>query len=465
MTISESGLRWFEERGIDAETAGGLGVEASDAEIIIPFFLNGARVNRKYRKIESKAFRQDKGGEQVLWNHDCLLDATLHSHPVVITEGEIDAITAIQSGFHCVVSVPGGAPSQSQGRGHYHYIESVLPLLQAHPAIILATDNDEPGRILHRDLIAILGRARCKFVNYCGDAKDLNDVLQWDGQDAVRECLERADWVELRGIYTMSELPPIPNPPALSTGWNCLNPHWKMRRGDFTVITGIPGHGKSSWVTELCCRMARGHNWRSCIASFETPPQTEHRHRLVSWYYGRASHLVTDQSEATAWLDRWFTFMHPGTAELASLEWLIDQMESAATRYFADLIVIDPWNELDHERPRDMPMTEYINYAIKEIKLATRRLNVHTIIVAHPKKLSKEDAKNVSLYDISDSAAWANKADVGVVVERHPESNKSTIHIRKSRYHDRIGRPGKADLWFDEGAYCYRETNEVEPML
>ena len=48
-----------------------------------------------------------------------------------------------------------------------------------------------------------------------------------------------------------------------------------------------------------------------------------------------------------------------------------------------------------------------------------------------------------SLYDISDSAHWANKPDVGIVINRADLSiNETTIKVAKSRYHA-IGIPGE----------------------
>jgi twinkle protein len=52
-----------------------------------------------------------------------------------------------------------------------------------------------------------------------------------------------------------------------------------------------------------------------------------------------------------------------------------------------------------------------------------------------------------SLYDISDSAHWGNRCDVGVVVHRDDEGATS-IRIAKSRYHDQIGVPGEATAYF-----------------
>jgi hypothetical protein len=62
-------------------------------------------------------------------------------------------------------------------------------------------------------------------------------------------------------------------------------------------------------------------------------------------------------------------------------------------------------------------------------------------VVAHPTKSAKDGDGNYkmpTLYDISGSANWYNKADLGVIVHRENEDD-TLIKVQKSRYHDIIG--------------------------
>lgn len=70
------------------------------------------------------------------------------------------------------------------------------------------------------------------------------------------------------------------------------------------------------------------------------------------------------------------------------------------------------------------------------------------IVVAHPTKLS--GGERPGLYSISDSAHWANKVDVGIVIYK-PEftSDHVEISVVKSRYHEQIGRPGTVRLRYE----------------
>ena len=81
--------------------------------------------------------------------------------------------------------------------------------------------------------------------------------------------LNRALWMEIDGLYRMSELPPLPETPPHDSGFPGLAPHFRLRPGDVTVVTGIPGHGKTTVVNDIACRMVERHKWRVAFASFE----------------------------------------------------------------------------------------------------------------------------------------------------------------------------------------------------
>jgi twinkle protein len=249
----------------------------------------------------------------------------------------------------------------------------------------------------------------------------------------------------------MSELPDVPEPEALYSGIGGLAEHYRVRRGDFCVMTGIPGMGKSTFANDLACRMAWQHHWPVGFASFEQSPKVDHRRALRTWFNSKPAHQQTrdELAKADAWIDEWFGFIVPDDDAEATLDYVMECSASMVVRFGIKMLVIDPWNELDHERPRDMTMTEYVNVAIRRFKRFARRFDVHLVIVAHPTKLQKDKDSKLpmpSLYDISDSSAWANKADIGLIV--HRDENRTLVRVAKSRYHDRIGTPGEASLTF-----------------
>lgn len=450
----------LDARGLDTDLCRRLGVVSASVPgggdwVAFPYVRHGKVVNHKYRRLDEKDFRQDKGGEQCWFNHDCLLDESLARHPLVVTEGEFDAIAAMQAGFRRVVSVPGGAPSTEvrDGGAKYAFIEDSKSLLREARNIVLAVDGDKAGVALLNDLARRLGNGRCRYVAYPDGCKDLNDLLLGFGAEAVVDAVNAAKWLKVSGLYLMSEMPPVDDAAPHESGIPGMRDHYRLRLGDFCVITGIPGHGKSTFVNDMVCNAVELHDWRACFSSFEQHPQIDHRRALIRWKTGFGEHELSPRRliEVSQWIDSRFSFVVPDEDEDATLEWIIDKMASASCRYGAEIWVIDPWNELDHARPKDMSLTEYVGHSIRELKKAARRWNCHLIVVAHPTKLMREKDGQLpmpSLYDISDSAHWFNKPDVGVVVHRDGYGTK--VRVCKSRYHDSIGKPGTVELRFDE---------------
>ena len=48
--------------------------------------------------------------------------------------------------------------------------------------------------------------------------------------------IERAKWFPVEGVFTFSELPEIDERPVYNLGMGSFDYHFKLRRGDFTVV-------------------------------------------------------------------------------------------------------------------------------------------------------------------------------------------------------------------------------------
>lgn len=443
----------LEARGLDIELLERLGVESStrlgDETIAIPYLSGDQVVGTKYRTIVGeKRFAQDSGSAQILYNRDCLNDPTLVGQPVIICEGEVDCWSALQSGFARSVSVPAGAPATEVGdraTAKYAFIDD-MPELPDDTVFVLAVDGDGPGAALRADLALRLRARRCKSVRYPKGCKDLNDALQRYGHRGVVETINRAQWI-VGNVYRMSDIPLAPEPVPHDSGFPGLSDHYRLRLGDFCVATGIPSHGKTTFVHDLCCRMAMRHRWPVCFASFEQS-QHDQRMKLRSWFGGGVVTSLDGETleRADAWIEQLFSFVVPDTESYPTLDWVIERFAASALRYGTRLFVLDPWNEVEHDRPDGVSLTEYVGKALRTFKAFARRYEAHLIVVAHPAKLKRDTDGQYpipSLYDISDSAHWYNKADVGIVVHRKSE-DETLIRVAKSRYHDQIGKPGEA---------------------
>lgn len=459
----------LEKRGLSVEMAVALGWRpcagpTDDLWFAIPFLDQGKRVGTKYRTVGgAKMFTQDAGSPQIFWNVDCLREPELASYPLIITEGEIDALTAIQCGFPKTISVPGGAPEHDNGDdgARWHCLSHAKTLLDDQKVIVLATDSDRNGAVLRNGLAQRLGRSRCQILEY-PTGKDLNDVLMAQGDEAVRRTVGSASYIPLSGLMRLHEMPERAPKKALDTMIPGLTPHMRMRRGDLIVVTGPPGHGKSTFVTNLVCNMAWHWNAKVALCSLESAVMPDLRRVLRSY---RAECFEKDMSEmqrqiADDWINQHFVFLQGDEGEDMTGDWMLERFAAAKARYGAGICVVDPWNEVSvANKPADWTVEMWISQSLRIMKSFARTHDITLIVVAHPRKLGRDKFGKIpkpTLWDIADSAAWANRCDLGVVIYR-PDIKSgdglTEISVEKSRDFYSIGTPGIVTLkWQPEAS-------------
>ncbi len=454
--ISPQVLKWFQEkRKISEKTLKATkiysemrrlnGDVTARETIVFPFIFNGIAVNHKYRN-GAKEFGQTPGGKQVLWNVDILSDPRLQKNeaPLIVCEGEIDALSFIQIGCPAV-SVPNGA-SFPKGDELPEYLKSAWELLEPIKRIILATDGDKAGKPLAKYLAERLGEARCYTVTYPEGCKDANDVLQKYGEEEVQRLVFEAKAYPISGLYSYSELPDEPDLRPVTTGWRRLDEHLQLYHPSLLVVSGIPNSGKSKWINQLAAQVAIFHGWNVAIASLEgriayTTNSLKAVHREL---FPKGN---TDQ-----WLNHHFQFILKDDEEADSfdIEWFLDKARVAVIRHGARMFIIDPWNEVEHSTRKNEMMTDYCGRAISQIKKFAREYNVLAVIVAHlTKSGGNKNPDDINPYDIADSAHFFNKCDQCAIISRIQGSNEATIRIEKIREQPATGRRGKVPITFD----------------
>jgi twinkle protein len=468
------GIKAFEARGINVETAVKFGIYTARTTgdispgkpiladpngniVVFPFVEHGNVVAEKYRA-PNKVFWQRKGGKRTFWNSDVLDDPALEAGTaaLVITEGEIDALTAIDCGFPFTVSVPDGAPAVRDGEspsdlkptdpetektGKFEFVWNNRERLKKIKRFILAVDNDDPGKRLEAELLRRLSAARCMFVTYPEGCKDLSDVRQKYGAEAVAKCLNGAMPYPVRGLYRLDDYPELPQPETFSTGFSDLDSHLRFWLGELVVVTGIPGSGKSSWIINVCTRMATLYGWTVAMASFEIPTVPTLRDKIRMAKTGLPPEGWSNISKCDAWIRQHFVFIDDDPTgdddEEMTLEWVLDRAADAVLRDGIRMLVVDPWNEIEHSRPRGESETDYYNRAVRACRRFAARYQVLVIILAHPTKdVGKDGSARVPTpYDIAGSAAWFNKPDHCITVDvPDAHNNETVIWVKKVRF-------------------------------
>jgi twinkle protein len=414
----------------------------------VPYLEDGQTINHKWRKTKAKQHRMDKDAPLLLWNHAALVEAAKTKGTLVITEGEWDAMAVDQSGCRLVVSVPNGAASEASddvfSAQRYSWFLRHQALLDQIPKFILATDDDLAGRVLAADLARLLGPERCMFVEYPAGHKDLNEVLLVYGESDVEFLLKRAKPYPVVGLYSMGDFPEPP--PFLSTpiGIEGLEDLWPLTPGTFSVVTGWPGHGKSSLVLCAVANLLKD-GVPVALGSFETmvKPVLQRRLRACMYQCDENDPRAKQRGQADDVMDeklRIISNLHANDDTELSIEAIIELAIVAVLRDGIRLLILDPWNEIEHKRGRDESETEYVGRAIRLLKRFGRDYHCAVWVVAHPRKPSTDGApRRPSLLDLAGSANFANKADYGVIVHRPDLGNDVAEAIVTKK---RMGLPG-----------------------
>ena len=439
--IHDKHRQWLDQRGGLSEAAEKMGVSSVNLHgknwLCLPYRLDGELVNRKYRLTSEKQHRMDKGGKLCLWNAECLAASP---REVIITEGEFDALAAMACGYSNVVSVPNGGTEHDEetlGNVNLKYLYESEAALAKVGTFILATDSDRTGKILRKELTAVLGPERCKFVEYPEGCKDLNDVLVKHGTSKVVSVLTAAKPMPVKGLYRMSDFPDMPEVQSMRTGIAGLDDYMRIALGTMTVFSGYSNMGKSTVINTIAAYvMANGQS--VCVASFETMPRPILRDQLAHALSGDGDY---SPDEAREIVEEKLTIVSNALDDDTEidLDYYLELIRIAVVRDGVRIVILDPWNELEHKRRRDETETDYIGRAIRKLKYFARRYNIALWVVAHPTKPQKGHTGIPSLYDISGSANWANKADYGLIYHRPDKSkNAGTLSVVKVR----MGLPG-----------------------
>lgn len=467
-------------------------LKKEDRIITFPYYRDNSLVNVKYRTMD-KRFWQVKGAEKILYGVDDIVGSSEvvivegEMDKLSFEEAGIRNVVSVPDGAPSRVK-DGSLPPESEDV-KYAYLWNCRAWLDPAVRIVIATDNDAPGDALAEELARRLGRERCWRVRwpftkvdheFVSDAaglsmpqvseenekleleadspvvdpnwyrKDANEVLVKDGPNKLRAFYENAEPLPIRGLIRFHEyydeiikhyFLELRDGQGVSTGWPALDKYYRVVPGELTIVTGVPNSGKSEWIDALLCNLSELHGWTFALCSMEKRA-TDHMRQLSEKYiglpffdlpYGAGIRRMTQKNLDTAidWVDSRFHLIRYEDDALPNIDWVLNVAKAAVYRYGIRGLVVDPYNELDHQRPASMSETEYVSQMLTKIKRFAQTAGVHVWFVAHPRQLRDWKGQAPNLYDISGSAHFINKADNGVVVHRlkDPSSPKNEVEI------------------------------------
>jgi twinkle protein len=423
-------------------------------------------VGTKYRCIETKDFTQDAGGNNEFYGIDDIKDG-----PIVIVEGEIDALTLRECGIENVLSVPSGAPMKvSNGKvdasedKKFEFVWNAFEILSKAPYVTIATDSDTAGQACAEELARRIGKDRCRLATIPG--KDLNEVFLKDGADAVKHVIASSQPYPVAGLSEatkyeerLNDLWEKGNGKGESTGYSNVDQIYTVAQGQLTVVTGYPSSGKSNFVDQLMVNLARAHDWKFAVCSFENAPEI-HISRLMELYsqkrFFEGAHRMSQQEkdDAFKWVKDHFLFLDSEGAEPSTIDSILERARVAVARIGIRGMVIDPYNYIDNKG--NQQETEFISGMLTRVQAFAKAFGVHVWFVAHPSKITRSgmDLPRPDGMAISGSMSWWAKADCGITVHRAKPNVE--IAVWKCRYRW-IGQQGETTLAYDKATGSYFE--------
>jgi twinkle protein len=200
--------------------------------------------------------------------------------------------------------------------------------------------------------------------------------------------------------------------------------------------------------------------WKFAVFSPENYPIEMHYHKLIEKLARKNLHEIPND-EITFLIKvigEHFYFID-ALEEDIDLSAILGQTEILIKEKKIDGLIIDPWNEIELSRPKDISDSDFVGVCLRKIRKFARKWNIHLWVVAHPTKMPKDkDGKYQipELYDIMGSSHWRNKADNGICVHRDLVNETTSIFVQKIKFRY-AGKQGECILKYNEKGGIYEE--------
>ena len=422
LNITDRIRKWFKKRAISESTISHykIGesfeyipqVQAKRKCINFNYYRDEDIINIKFRDSQ-KNFKLVSGAELIFYG----LNNIKNIDRCYIVEGEIDCMSLHEIGLSNVCSVPNGA---SKGNQKLEYLDNCWEYFKNKKQIILCTDNDDAGMQLRNELARRFGNYKCKYVDF-GEFKDANEVLVSKGKDYLKELVQNGKHFPLEGVINIDNIwqnvlnfneKGIKN---YDIGLPGSSEFFKLSMGEWSVVSGIPNSGKSDILDQVLCNLSMTYGFRCAMFSPESFPYEGHIKRIANKLKQKNCDN-DDLNDVKDFIEEHFYWIKIDLENL-TLKSILQAFRELVFQKGINVCVIDPYNMLDHSAQRDFT---YVGKLLSQITQFCQQTKTHLFLVAHPRKIESEGGqyKKPTLYDISGSADFFNKAYNGIIAYR-----------------------------------------------
>lgn len=412
-------LTYCEKRNISKDTIDYVGVKENNNCVVFEYRNElGEHLANKYRKTKKsegpKMWFEKGTNVNTLFN----MDKINISEPLLITEGEFDCLSAIESGFKNAVSIPSGV------NGTNEWITSNWTFIEQFEEVIIWFDNDEAGIKGAREVFNRLPNSSVKIVR-CEVANDINELLHKYGKLAVLKQIEKASTPVLEGVATLDMIEDfdVHEAETLKTGIEYIDDKLVgMVFGSLNVLSGRNGSGKSTILNQIYIAEAINQGYKTFLFSGELIGgnvkywllQTLANEEQFAEYTAKDGHKykkVTIQAKEKIINDMKDRFFLYDTDDYR-IETIIEKMTILAKRYGVRVFVIDNLMTIESS-VKDKYEAE--TDVVKKLKNFAKKYNSIVHLVAHPRKSMNDE---IEKDDVAGSANITNLADYVTTISR-----------------------------------------------
>lgn len=461
-------ITYLESRGISAGTAEKYQITVQNGHenvLVFPFLdEKGFLQFVKYRKTDFNP-AVDKGKE---WSEpDCkpilfgMYQCNPNNKTLILTEGQLDSLSAVEAGMENAVSVP-------TGKNGFTWVPYCWDWLQSFETLIIFGDN-ENGTITLLDDMRRRFRGTVKAVrqqDYKG-CKDANEILQKYGKTAVRQAVEHAEVVPLQQVEELADVKAVDlfSLPKIPTGIGSLDKILSggIYLGQTVILTGKRGEGKSTLGSQI---LANALNDGKTIFAYSGELPDYFFKRWIDFQIAGKQNVIDRAGEAgsvnyfipkekVGRISEWYrghAFLYDNqSTEDDELGNLLETIEKAVQQYGIQLVLLDNlMTALDVGMSVDLYRAQS-KFVDKLVKIAKRQ-QVAVILVVHPRKNGSGNDDNDA---VSGSSDITNKVDVVMTYKRDKalKENERLLTVSKNRLTGKLAVGDKAlTLYYDEAS-------------
>ena len=380
---------------------------------------------------------------------------------LVITEGEIDALTVsqLQGNKWPVVSLPNGA--DKTGKGAARDVAKSIDFVNSFDKVVFMFDMDEPGQASAAACARLLPPGKA-FIADLGNFKDANEAHVAGKGDTVITAMWQAKPYRPDGIVNAAEMwekvkEPKPNNKQPYPWEKLERKTLGNRKGELVVWTAGSGVGKSAVIREVFFDLLRNKGQKiGMIMLEENIDRTtlgmmglELNHPLHLDRGDFTEEELHEAFNATAGSNRLWLYDHFGSTSAGNL---LERVRYLATACECDYIVLDHISiavsdaeandtDLDERRLIDMLMTK--------LRSLVEETGVGLHVVSHlrrPTGKGHEEGALTSLSQLRGSHAIAQLSDIVIGLERNQQDeetrNETTVRVLKNRFSGETGEAG-----------------------